>query len=63
MRFLTLLTIDLGALAQPQNPWRAAIDLDLAGKYGEARVLFQKAIDTGVDPRAKANAQRARAVS
>ncbi|HWC96878.1 MAG TPA: tetratricopeptide repeat protein [Candidatus Sulfopaludibacter sp.] len=42
---------------------RQANQLDLDGKGAEARVLFQKAIDTAADPAAKANAQRAMAMS
>jgi len=51
--------------AQPQggrgsNP---AYQLDLEGKGGEARALFQKAIDSATTPRAKAAAQRDMAMS
>ncbi len=63
MKFLTFFAVGLAVFAQAQNPSRAAIDLDLAGKYTEARALFQKAIDSAADSRAKANAQRAMAMS
>lgn len=42
---------------------RQATALDLEGKYAEARHLIQKEIDSASDPRAKANAQRAMAMS
>jgi tetratricopeptide (TPR) repeat protein len=42
---------------------RQANQLDLDGKGAEARALFQKAIDTAATPAAKANAQRAMAMS
>ena len=41
---------------------RNAVQLDLAGKYTEARVLLQHEIDTAATPLAKANAQRAMAM-
>src|SRR4051812_35891717 len=37
--------------------------LDLEGKTAEAKVAFQKAIDTAANPAAKANAQRSMAMS
>src|SRR5690349_6580129 len=37
--------------------------LDLEGKTAEAKAAFQKAIDTAANPAAKANAQRAMAMS
>jgi len=40
-----------------------AVQLDLEGKGGEARALFQKAIDEAPNPQAKANAQRNMAMS
>jgi tetratricopeptide (TPR) repeat protein len=40
-----------------------AVQLDLEGKGAEARVLFQKAIDEAASHLAKANAQRAMAMS
>lgn len=42
---------------------RQATALDLEGKYADARQLIQKEIDSASDPRAKANAQRAMAMS
>jgi tetratricopeptide (TPR) repeat protein len=42
---------------------RQANQLDLDGKGAEARALFQKAIDSAATPAAKANAQRAMAMS
>src|SRR5260370_35915379 len=42
---------------------RQAVQLDLEGKGAEARQLFQKAIDSASTPAAKANAQRAMAMS
>ena len=58
------------ALAQPQQFGRGGSDaarqanqLDLEGKGAEARVLFQKEIDSAPTPPAKANAQRAMAMS
>lgn len=42
---------------------RQAIQLDLEGKGAQARQLFQKAIDAAGTPSAKANAQRAMAMS
>jgi tetratricopeptide (TPR) repeat protein len=45
------------------NPMREASRLDSEGKTAEARVVFQKLIDTAADPAAKAAAQRAMAMS
>jgi tetratricopeptide (TPR) repeat protein len=42
---------------------RQGTQLDLEGKGGEARAVFQKAIDSAPTPAAKANAQRATAMS
>ena len=42
---------------------RQATQLDLQGKGAEARALFQKEIDSAATPAAKANAQRAMAMS
>lgn len=42
---------------------RQAVALDLEGKYAEARQLIQKEIDAATEPRVKANAQRAMAMS
>ncbi len=53
--------------AQPPQGGRGAGSeanrLDLEGKGAEARVLFQQAIDAASNPAAKANAQRAMAMS
>ncbi len=42
---------------------RQGTQLDLEGKGTESRALFQKEIDTATTPAAKANAQRAMAMS
>jgi tetratricopeptide (TPR) repeat protein len=42
---------------------RQAVQLDLAGKGAEAREILQKAIDMAATPAAKANAERAMAMS
>jgi tetratricopeptide (TPR) repeat protein len=42
---------------------RGGTQLDLEGKTAEAKALFQKAIDSAANPAAKANAQRAMAMS
>src|ERR1043166_3631351 len=42
---------------------RGGTQLDLEGKTAEAKALFQKAIDSATTPAAKANAQRAMAMS
>ncbi len=42
---------------------RPGIELDLQGKGSEARVIFQKAIEQAPNPAAKANAERAMAMS
>lgn len=42
---------------------RQAVQLDLEGKYVEARQIIQKEIDSAADARAKANAQRTMAMS
>lgn len=42
---------------------RQGTELDLEGKGAQARTIFQKAIDTAPDAGAKANAQRAMAMS
>jgi hypothetical protein len=48
----------------PQNPLlRQGVQLDLQSKYSEARAAFQQAIDAASTPAAKANAQRAMAMS
>ncbi|MBY0506622.1 MAG: hypothetical protein K2X03_22065 [Bryobacteraceae bacterium] len=63
--FLTLLFAGCLA-AQPGGgspALRQASQLDVEGKYAEARAIFQKEIDTAATPRAKANAQRGLAMS
>lgn len=47
----------------PGGAIREAVQLDLDGKGAEARQLFQKHIDDSASPRAKADAQRAMAMS
>jgi tetratricopeptide (TPR) repeat protein len=48
----------------PQNPLiREGVQVDLQGKGVEARQVFQKAIDAAQSPQAKANAERAIAMS
>jgi len=48
----------------PQNPLiRQGMQLDVEGKSADARNVFQKAIDSAPTPAAKANAQRAMAMS
>jgi tetratricopeptide (TPR) repeat protein len=47
----------------PMTAMREASRLDSDGKTAEARVIFQKLIDEAVDPAAKAQAQRAMAMS
>ncbi|HEX4750513.1 MAG TPA: hypothetical protein VH302_13295 [Bryobacteraceae bacterium] len=48
----------------PPNPLiRQGTQLDIEGKYAEARQVFQQAIDAGANPLAKANAERAMAMS
>lgn len=48
----------------PMSPeLREAVRLDLEGKTAEAKAAFQKAIDAAATPAAKANAQRAMAMS
>jgi tetratricopeptide (TPR) repeat protein len=51
------------ALAQSPDPLRQGRQLDLDGKYGEARELFAKAIQTAANPQAKAQAERSMAMS
>src|SRR3954453_2233956 len=50
-----------GRGGSPEN--RGRTQLDLEGKTAEAKALFQKAIDSATTPAAKANAQRAMAMS
>ncbi|HMD70089.1 MAG TPA: hypothetical protein VKF41_02030 [Bryobacteraceae bacterium] len=62
--FLPWAVLWTGALsAQGGRGNSEAIQLDLDGKGAEARVLFQKDIDSASNPAAKANAQRAMAMS
>lgn len=70
IRFVAPILISAAILtAQPpqSGPGGAAIregsQLDLEGKTTEARAIFQKAIDTAPSPAAKAQAQRAMAMS
>ncbi|HEV8151004.1 MAG TPA: hypothetical protein VGP61_12530 [Gemmatimonadales bacterium] len=56
-----LLGAPLGA--QPDSSLRAGYQLDSEGKTAEARSLFQRAIAAATDPVAKAQAQRAMAMS
>jgi Flp pilus assembly protein TadD len=53
------------ALVQPatSDPLRQGAALDLQGRTAEARQLFQSAIDRAADPQAKAQAERAMAIS
>lgn len=52
-----------GGRPQASEGMRQATQLDLAGDYAGARALLQKEIDTAATPLAKANAQRAMAMS
>jgi len=52
---------ELGVLGS--DPIRQGARLDLEGQGAEARAVFQKAIDSAPTPTAKANAQRAMAMS
>ena len=69
--FLLLLMTAMTLSAQPPQGrgipmtegMRQGIHLDLEGKGTEARAIFQKEIDTAATPAAKANAQRALAMS
>jgi hypothetical protein len=48
----------------PENPLiREGVQLDLEGKGSDARAIFQRAVDSAPTPAAKANAQRAMAMS
>lgn len=47
----------------PAGPMGDAVRLDLSGHTADARVIFQRLIDSAADPQAKANAQRATAMS
>jgi len=69
--FLSAALFAAVALAQPpqfgrgggSETMRQATQLDLEGKGAEARALFQKEIESAASPAAKANAQRAMAMS
>jgi tetratricopeptide (TPR) repeat protein len=65
IRFILAGLFAFGTLsAQPPGGRNSqAVQLDLEGKGAEARQLFQKAIDSAPTPAAKANAQRAMAMS
>ncbi|HEY3458797.1 MAG TPA: tetratricopeptide repeat protein [Bryobacteraceae bacterium] len=61
---LCLTAMTLSAQRPPENESiRQGIQLDLQGKHADARAAFQKAIDTAPESAAKANAQRAIAMS
>ena len=47
----------------PSGPMREASQLDLDGKTAQARVIFQRMIDSAANPQAKAAAERAMAIS
>ena len=67
IRLVATQLVMIGALlAQPGggSPGvRQASQLDVEGKYAEARELFQKEIDGAANARGKANAQRGMAMS
>lgn len=52
-----------GGRPQASEGMRQAVQLDLAGDYAGARALLQKEIEGAATPQAKANAQRAMAMS
>jgi tetratricopeptide (TPR) repeat protein len=52
-----------GRPAGPSGPMRQAVQLDRDGKTGEARTIFQALIDSASDPEARAQSQRAMAMS
>lgn len=63
---LTVFVTLSALLAQPGGgspALRQASQLDVEGKYAEARALIQKEIDAPANPRAKAQAQRVMAMS
>jgi hypothetical protein len=47
----------------PSGPMRLAAQLDSRGATAQARAIYQAVIDSASDPRAKADAQRAMAMS
>ncbi len=49
--------------AQPPQTYSPALQLDIDGKGAQARVLWQQDIDNAANPSARANAQRAMAMS
>ncbi len=62
--FLALVAaVSLRAQTAPSDLVRQGAALDLQGRYAEARQLFEQAIDTAPTPQAKAQAQRAMAIS
>jgi tetratricopeptide (TPR) repeat protein len=63
MRTLVLALFATAALAQPNQALRNATDLDLEGKYAEARAAFEQAIQSAETPQAKAAGQRGLAIS
>ena len=52
-----------GAPQGPPGPMQEAARLDLAGKTADARVIFQRMMDSAADPAARAQAERAMAMS
>src|SRR5277367_3464999 len=58
MRFIVFALSATAALAQ-----NSASQLDLEGKYTEARAAFEQAIQNAATPQAKANGQRSMAMS
>jgi tetratricopeptide (TPR) repeat protein len=63
MRTLVLALFATAAFAQPNQALRNATDLDLEGKYVEARAAFEQAVQSAETPQAKAAAQRGLAIS
>ncbi len=55
--------VNQGPRQGPPGPMQEAARLDVEGKTGEARAIFQRMIDSAADPAARANAQRAMAMS
>ena len=52
-----------GASNEAPSPMRQAIQLDLDGRTAQARVLFQRLVDSAADPAARSQAERALAMS
>src|SRR5258707_15350029 len=63
MRTLVLALFATAGCAQPPQALRNATNLDLEGKYAEARAAFEQAIRAAETPQAKAAAQRGLAIS